>query len=478
MDNETCYRAVLARDKRYDGRFFTAVLTTGIFCRPICPANIPRQENCRFMPSAAAAQAAGFRPCLRCRPELSPNYPGWYGTSATVTKALRYISDGFLNGHDVPQLAEKLGLGERHFRRLFLKHMGTSPKNVALTRRLLMAKQLLTESTLPLTDVAHIAGYQSVRRFNDALKKNFRLSPTDIRKKIIPSGNISKDLTLKLAFNPPYDWENIVNYLAPRAIPGVEHISGGNYARTFIVKGNVGSFTVSLIPGKDMLAITIHSHEISAIPLILSRVRNIFDLDANIEVINGHLMAHTDLGWRINKNPGQRVIGAWDAFELTVRAILGQQVSVAAATTLIGRLVSRHGIACDTPWTGLSHVFPAPEILAKADLSGLGITGKRMKAINHLAQTLTDDPDYFQRPSNLTDFIQHLCKLPGIGEWTASYVAMRAMRETDAFPAADLVLQKRLQKGDKRPTAKELEKTSEDWRPWRAYAAMYLWANE
>ncbi len=479
MDNQTCYRAVLARDKRYDGRFYTAVLTTGIFCRPICPANPPKLENCRFMPSAAAAQAAGFRPCLRCRPELSPNFPGWHGTSATVTKALRYISDGFLNENGIPELAEKMGMGERHFRRLFQKHMGTSPKNVALTRRLLMAKQLLCESSLPVAQVAHAAGFQSVRRFNDALKRNFRLSPSDIRRKSGSTVSKSAEITLKLDYSPPYNWDNIINYLGSRAIPGVERVCDDSYSRTFHLQGKAGSFTVSPLENENLLSVSVRTSEITSLPLILSRVRNIFDLDTNIAVVNECLSGHSDLTERIKSNPGLRVIGAWDAFELTVRAILGQQVTVAAATTLSGRIVSRYGLPCKTPYASLTHIFPSPEILAKADLSGLGITGNRVKAIQHLARTLTDDPVFFQHPSNLTDFITHMCRLPGIGPWTANYVAMRAMGEADAFPSADLVLLKRMQKnGSPRPTAKELEKISENWRPWRAYAAMHLWAND
>ncbi|MBL4895043.1 MAG: DNA-3-methyladenine glycosylase 2 family protein [Emcibacter sp.] len=483
MDNETCYRAILARDKRYDGRFFTAVLTTGIFCRPICPAKPPKLKNCRFMPSAAAATAAGFRPCLRCRPELSPNSPGWLGTSATVTKALRYISDGFLNDHTVPELAEKMGLGERHFRRLFQKHMGTSPKNVALTQRLLMAKQLLTETRLPVSEVAHAAGFQSLRRFNAALKKHFRLSPSDIRKQngspLNETRDKSTDLTLKMSYSGPYNWQNILNYLGPRAIPGVEHIHKGCYSRTFHLNGKVGSFTVAPQTTAPLLSVTLHTDDITAIPLILSRIRNLFDLDTNIAVVNDHLSQHAALKPSIENNPGHRLIGAWDPFELTVRAILGQQVSVAAATTLTGRLTTRHGLPSGLSCEGLKYIFPSPEILADADLSGLGITGNRMKAIQHLARTVADDPAFFQHPTNLPDFITHMCALPGIGPWTANYVAMRAMREADAFPSADLVLQKRLQKKNhKRPTAKELDVMSEDWRPWRAYAAMLLWASD
>ncbi len=479
VDTETCYKAVLARDKRYDGSFFTAVLTTGIFCRPICPANTPKQKNCRFMPSAAAAQAAGFRPCLRCRPELSPNFPGWHGTSATVTKALKYISDGFLNSNDVPGLAEKLGLGERHFRRLFQKHMGTSPTNVAMSRRLLMAKQLLCESRLPVTQIAHAAGFQSVRRFNDALKRNFKLSPSDIRKRNGSTAGNSAELTLKLGYSPPYNWENIINYLRPRAIPGVETICDNSYSRTFQLQDRIGSFTVAPLTKVNMLSVTIRNCEVTSIPLILSRVRSIFDLDTNINVINHHLSDFPDLAGRILNNPGIRVIGAWDPFELTIRAILGQQVTVAAATTLSGRIVARHGIPCVTPCATLSHIFPTPEILAKADLSGLGITGNRIKAIQNLAQVLTDDPDFFNRSTDLSDIIDNLCKLPGIGAWTANYVAMRALGEVDAFPSADLILQKRMQENDMpRPTAKELEKISQNWRPWRAYAAMYLWNSD
>lgn len=430
------------------------------------------------MPSAAAAQAAGFRPCLRCRPELSPNYPGWHGTSATVTKALRYISDGFLNDNNIPELAERLGIGERHLRRLFHKHMGTSPQKLALSRRLLMAKQLLTESSLSITQIAHAAGFQSLRRFNDALQHNFRLSPSDIRKN---SRSVEKatDLTLKLDYSPPYDWQHIINYLTPRATPGVEQVTTDSYSRSFQLNGQMGSFTVSPTSTQEnTLSVTIRTENIISIPLILSRIRHIFDLDTNIAVVNRHLLTQPILTKAITKSPGIRIIGAWDPFELTIRAILGQQVTVAAATTLTGRLAQRHGLSCESSHTNLTTIFPTPEILAEADLSGLGITGSRIKAIGHLASTLKNDPLFFQHPTNLPDFITHMRTLPGIGPWTANYVAMRAMGESDAFPSADLVLQKKLQKkGEQRPTAKYLEKISEDWRPWRAYAAMHLWAS-
>ncbi len=478
MDHKSCYKAVLARDRRYDGRFFTAVITTGIFCRPICPARTPKEENCLFWPSAAAAQAAGFRPCLRCRPELSPNYPGWHGTSATVTKALRYISDGFLNDHNIPQLAEKLGVGERHFRRLFHKHMGTSANVVALNRRLLMAKQLLTETSLSVTQVALASGFQSLRRFNDALKKNFRLKPTEIKKHPAALLNKAESLTLQLSYTPPFHWDHIAAYLAIRAIPGVEIIKKNRYSRSFQINGKSGCFTVFPHPNKDILCLTIHNAEITSIPLILSRARSLFDLDSNIDTINRHLSAHPDMAWRVKMTPGIRVIGAWDPFELTIRAILGQQVTVAAATTLSGRIVARHGLRADTPEKKITHIFPTAQILANADLSGLGITQNRVKAIHHLARMLVDDPSFFQRATNLVDFVDMLCRLPGIGAWTANYVAMRAMKETDAFPSSDLVLLKRMQKNGQRPTARKLEAISEDWRPWRAYAAMYLWAND
>jgi len=478
LDHKSCYKAVLARDRRYDGRFFTAVITTGIYCRPICPARTPKEKNCLFLPSAAAAQAAGFRPCLRCRPELSPNFPGWHGTSATVTRALRYISEGFLNDHNIPQLADKLGIGERHFRRLFQKHMGTSANIVALNRRLSIAKQLLTETSLSVTQVALASGFQSLRRFNDALKKHFRLKPIEIKKHHAAPQNNAESLTLQLSYNPPFDWGHMTNYLSIRAIPGVEAVEGNRYSRSFQLNGKSGSFTVFPHPDKEILCLTIHNAAIPSIPLILSRVRSLFDLDSNIDIINHHLSAHPDMAWRVKATPGLRVMGAWDPFELTIRAILGQQVTVAAATTLSGRIVARHGLITDTPEKKITHIFPTAQILVDADLSELGITHSRIRAIHHLARMLVDDPLFFQRATNLDDFVSTLCHLPGIGPWTANYVAMRAMKETDAFPGSDLILLKRMQKNGKRPTARKLETISEDWRPWRAYAAMYLWAND
>lgn len=478
LEHERCYKAVLARDPRYDGRFFTGVLTTGIFCRPICPARPPLEKNCTFYPSSAAAGAAGFRPCLRCRPELSPDLPGWNGTSTTVIKALRYISEGYLNENSVEELASKMGVGERHLRRLFKKHMGISPKEVAMSRRLLLAKKLLSETSLPLTQIALAAGFQSLRRFNDIFLKKYRLSPGKIRKAkqaVLVKHASSTAINLQLNYMPPFSWEMVIGYLKTRAMSGVERVTDHHYARSFMHKGKTGHFKLYNLPEKNALQGHIDYPDIRELPLIISKIRTLFDLDCNISVINQHLSKHNDLKERIRKNPGIRVVGAWDPFELSIRAILGQQISVIAATTLVGRMIEKYGTYCPENPKGLQFIFPSVTSIAQADLSGLGIPQKRIEAIQNLATILESDPDFFGSALSLDHMIKKLTQLKGIGPWTAHYVAMRALREPDAFPAADLVLLKALSKNDKRPTPKELEKTAEQWRPWRAYGAMYLW---
>jgi AraC family transcriptional regulator, regulatory protein of adaptative response / DNA-3-methyladenine glycosylase II len=473
LDPGVCYRALETRDARWDGRFFTCVTTTGIYCRPVCPARRPKIESCVFVPSAAAAQAAGFRPCLRCRPESAPSAAAWRGTASTVTRALALIDEGALDeGGDVEGLAERLGIGGRQLRRLFDEHLGASPIQVAETRRVLLAKRLLTDTTLTLGNVALAAGFGSVRRFNVVIRRSCGFTPRELRARTRtrPShGDDASAVTVKLPFREPYDWTAMLGFLARRAIPGVEKITAESWRRTVAIDGARGTVEVRR-GGPSHLVATVCLTRVTALAPVLVRLRRVFDLDADAAAIARHLAKDARLAGAVDTNPGLRIPGAWDGFELAVRAILGQQVSVTAATTLAGRLVAAHGERLDD--TG-ALLFPSPAALAGADLRGIGLPATRAAAISALASAVVRDPDLLSRFRDVATTKAALAALPGIGAWTAEYVAMRALGEPDAFPSTDLVL---LQALDATPA--DARAQAEAWRPWRAYAAMHLWMED
>jgi AraC family transcriptional regulator of adaptative response / DNA-3-methyladenine glycosylase II len=476
LDHAICDRARLARDARFDGRFFIGVTSTGIYCRPICPAPSPKRRNIRYFPSAAAAAEAGFRPCLRCRPETAPGTPAWNGTSATVSRALRLIGEGALDERSVGDVAESLGVSARHLDRLFVQHLGAPPIAVAQTRRLHFAKQLISDSDLPMTQVALASGFQSIRRFNDTFRKLYGRTPSELRRaqaQAPAAGAAEGQYVFRLAYRPPYDWESLTDFLAARATPGVEEVVDGAYRRTVAVRGKQGIVEVRHIPRHHALEVRIRFPEPSALLQIVAGVRGIFDLGADPAIIAGHLQRDPLLRRMVKRHPGLRVPGAWNGFELAVRAILGQQVTVRGATTLAGRLAARFG----TPLTtvdrgGLTHVFPEAEVLAQARLEGLPQT--RAEAIRGLARAVVAGKVPLSGAATAEALRTRLTSLKGIGEWTAHYVAMRALNEPDSFPAGDLVLQRALGKG-KKLTSLALLRRAEAWRPWRAYAAMQLW---
>jgi AraC family transcriptional regulator, regulatory protein of adaptative response / DNA-3-methyladenine glycosylase II len=484
LDRDVCYRALQTRDARFDGHFFTAVLTTKIYCRPICPARIPYLENCLFLASAAAAHQAGFRPCLRCRPEIAPNLRGRLDSGSTIfDRALNAISTGAVDEAGIGELATQLGVSDRHLRRLFTEQLGASPVSVAQTRRILFAKQLIDETNLSMTDVAMAAGFASIRRFNDAMQKTYQKPPRDLRKlKATTTESIQNPhITLKLPFSPPYDWETLIAVLAGRAMPGIEVVTSASYRRTISIGKTHGAIEVRPVPHQNYLIVQIQFPEVAALTQIVDRIRRIFDLSANTTVISAHLATDPYLADIVAAKPGLRIAGAWDGFELAIRAILGQQISVAAATTLASRLVAAYGeplvaekIANVT--SDLRFVFPRPERLIGVDLTKLGITKARAHAIESLAAAVVANPQLLQGFQTLDDAVFQLCKLPGIGEWTAHYIAMRSLREPDAFPAGDLALLRSISKHDPLMTKAKLAQRAETWRPWRAYAAMYLWS--
>jgi AraC family transcriptional regulator of adaptative response / DNA-3-methyladenine glycosylase II len=478
LDHDACYRAITLRDPRFDGRFFTAVKTTGIYCRPVCPARTPRPENVTFYPTAAAAQQAGFRPCLRCRPETAPDMGAWRGTSNTVSRALALIELGALDRGTVDALGNRLGLGERQLRRLFRQHLGASPVAVAQTRRVLLAQQLIRETHLPMTEVAFAAGFGSIRRFNETFLGLFGRAPGTLRRLGGPEAAAACDgeISLLLRYQPPYDWRAMLEFLRQRAIPGMERVADGCYSRTLQIDGVQG--TVSIRPGEgNALRAGIRFPKVSTLPVIIARLRRVFDLAADPLPIAAHLERDPVLAPLVAKRPGLRLPGAWDGFELAIRAVLGQQISVPAAVRLAGRLVAAHGEPMAAPDRDLTHVFPGPEVLAGADLTVLGMPRSRAATICAVAAAVLADPNIFGAHLGLDEAVHRLRSIRGVGEWTAQYIALRQLREPDAFPAADIGLMRALASDrGRRPTADELLARAEQWRPWRGYAAQHLWA--
>ncbi len=468
LDRKICRSARLARDARFDGKFFIGVRSTGIFCRPVCPARSPQEQNVEYYATAAACVEAGLRPCLRCRPESSPGTPAWVGTSVTVSRALRLIGEGALEDEGVDALAERLGIGSRHLRRLFLEHLGATPVAVAQTRRLLAAKKLIDETSLPLTEIAIASGYGSIRRFNAAFRASYGRGPRELRKErqAVPGAG---SCTLQLRFRPPYDYGALLEFLRRRAIPGVEYVAGDAYRRTFLMGGGAGWLEVRP-NGLNALTLRVERAGSTELLHIAGRVRRLFDLDADPLPIGEVLSGDPVLRKFASARPGLRVPGAWDGFELGVRAILGQQVSVAGASTLSGRVAARFGRPVPFDVDGLTHTFPTAGELAEVDLA-IGIPAARAEAIREFARATASGEAAFHGGVDTADLVELLCAIRGIGPWTAQYIAMRALSDPDAFPADDLALLRAT--GEK--TAKAMERRAEPWRPWRAYAAMHIW---
>jgi AraC family transcriptional regulator of adaptative response / DNA-3-methyladenine glycosylase II len=478
LQNEIYERARLARDARFDGQFYIAVRTTGIYCRPICPVMSPKRENITFFASAAAASEAGYRPCLRCRPECAPGTPAWGGTSTTVRRGLRLIAGGALDEGNVELLAERLGVTSRHLRRLFTRHLGASPLAVAHTQRLHFAKRLIDDTRLPMTHISAAAGYRSVRRFNDAFIKTYGRPPRELRKVGANghNGRKSAALILRLPYRTPFSWEALLQFFAHRATPGVERVDGDTYRRTIAVNGEHG--IVEVRPGQPgYLSMTLHGVGTSSLFEVIQRMRELFDLDAPVAEIGVILGRDTKLRAELRKNPGIRVPGAYSGFELTVRAILGQQVSVKAATTLAGRIAARYGEPLKVAGAAdpaLSHVFPSPERLRLARLNNMGLVGSRAETIRRVAAAAAHGDLDFDPSQDPNAFCGALTSIKGVGDWTAQYVAMRVLKYPDAFPATDLGLLKALTH-PQRTTAAIIRERAEAWRPYRAYAAMLMW---
>lgn len=472
-----CEQARLSRDARFDGLFFTAVTSTRIYCRPMCPAPAPKASNVTYYRHAAAAEAAGFRPCLRCRPELSPGDGAWRRGDEVVARALKLIDQGWLSDRPLAELADMLGLSERQLRRLFTDRLGASPVEVHGTRRLLFAKQLLTETQLPITEVALASGFGSLSRFNTTFRDTYRMAPRDLRKRT--GAVIGEGVTLRLAYRPPYDFDAMLDFLRGRALPGVEVVDAHSYARVIGSADAPGWLRVSRWDGAGdghALKLELHGAMPAGMLGIVQRIRRMFDLDADPRAIAAALSHDARLRPLLRKRPGLRLPSGWDGFEIAVRAIIGQQVSVAAARTLTARLAQKYGSAIALPASeGFAHLFPTPEVLADAELTSIGLTRARAATVNTVARALLSGAVDFNPERTLEDFVARWVALPGIGPWTANYMALRALGHPDAFPADDLVLQKAVPTDGSRMTARALTARAADWRPWRAYAVIQLW---
>jgi AraC family transcriptional regulator of adaptative response / DNA-3-methyladenine glycosylase II len=484
LDAETCYQAMLSHDARFDGRFFGGVTTTGIYCRPVCRVTPPRFENVRWFACAAAAEAAGFRPCRRCRPESAPGTPAWLGSSALVSRALRLISEGALDEISLEQFADKLGIGTRHLRRLFAEHLGVSPVAMAGARRVHFAARLIEETALPITEIAFAAGFSSIRQFNSAIQAAFGQSPTEIRQRLGLKTIVRKNqesahgsLLLRLPYRPPLAWAVMSGFLATRAITGVESVKDNAYRRTIHVNGQSGVIELQHVPDEAFMLLRVWLPSYEQAMQIVERARRIFDLNADPLQINEHLRRDPLLTAAVNKTPGLRVPGAWDGFEATVRAVLGQQISVSAARTLAGRFAAAFGTPLETPFAELTTVFPTPEQVAARnvnELIRLGILAKRAQTILDLSAALSRGELALTPSADVAATLAQLKTIAGIGDWTAQYIAMRALTWPDAFPHTDLGVMKALD--EKNP--KQILARSEAWRPWRAYAVVHLWTNE
>jgi AraC family transcriptional regulator of adaptative response / DNA-3-methyladenine glycosylase II len=472
LDSDSCYRALATHDARFDGRFFVGVRSTRIYCRPVCSVRLPRRENCRFFMSAAAAELEGFRPCLRCRPELAPGLAAVDASARFAQAAVQLIEDGVLEQGGIEALAARIGITSRHLRRVFDAQFGVSPVEYAQTQRLLLAKRLLTDTSLPVTDVALASGFGSLRRFNALIRTRYRMPPSRLRREAAPA-SLPSAMRFELAYRPPYDWDAMLAFLGARAIAGVEQVDAHGYRRTLAVANRAGRsagwISVSHAPRRHAVIVGISGSLARAVPTVLGRVRHTFDLACDPAPILAQL------GDLALARPGLRVPGTCDGFELAVRAVIGQQVSVAGARTLLGRLAGAFGtpLAQGRP-DGLERLFPCAEDLARRtpeELRAIGLTAARARTLGALAQAVANGNVALTPGADVERTREALESIRGIGPWTSGYIAMRALGWPDAFPDNDLVVLRAM--GEVH--AHRARARSEAWRPWRAYAVMHLW---
>ncbi|HVP68083.1 MAG TPA: AlkA N-terminal domain-containing protein [Anaeromyxobacteraceae bacterium] len=474
LDPVTCHRALAARDRRFDGLFFVGVSTTGVYCRPVCPARTPRREHCSFFRRAAEAEGRGYRACLRCRPELAPGAGPLESGPRLAASALARIEAGFLNEGSVDELAASLGVSARHLRRAVVETLGVTPVELAQTRRLGLAKQLLHDTRLSLAEVALASGFESVRRFNALFRTRFGRPPSELRREVGRSDAARDAVELRLDYRPRFDWPALLAFLEARATPGVEEVADGVYRRTVRHGGRTGWVSVAHDARRPALLARVAPSLSGALMPLAARLRAAFDLDARPEAVAAHLERDPLLRRSVRRRPGLRLPGAFDGFEAAARAVVGQHVSVRAATTVAGRLAAALGDPIETPFPGLDRLFPAAAVVGAAGegaIAKLGMPGARARALGALANAVHTGALSLETPADAARAREALTALPGIGPWTADVIAMRALAQPDAFPAADLGIARAL--GARSP--REAEERAEPWRPWRAYAAMHLW---
>ena len=473
-DAERCYRIVCSRDARYDGWFVTAVTSTRVYCRPSCPARTPRREHVVFHPTAAAAVAAGYRACRRCRPDVTPGSPAWHGRADVVARAMRLVADGVVDREGVCGLARRLGYSERQLHRLLVAEVGAGPLALARVQRAHTARLLLETTALPVTATAFAAGFTSVRQFNDTVRAVYATTPTDLRRRRgADPGSAPGTLTIRLAARQPLDAASVLRFLGERAVPGVEELVDGAYRRVLDLPH--GPATVALADGGDHVRCTLRLADLADLGAAVQRCRRLLDLDADPVAVDDHLGTDPLLGPLVQAAPGTRVPGHVDGAELAARAVLGQQVSVAGARTLAGRLVAAHGHPLPAPDGGLTHRFPTAEAVAAIDPATLAIPRRRATALVGMAAAIAEGRVAPDAGADRAAAERSLLALPGIGPWTASYVAMRALGDPDAFLAGDLGLRHAVERLGHAGDPRAVTALAERWRPWRAYAAIHLW---
>jgi AraC family transcriptional regulator of adaptative response / DNA-3-methyladenine glycosylase II len=469
LNAEMCDRARMARDARFDGRFFTGVRTTGIYCRPICPVKPARSANVCFFPSATAAERAGFRPCLRCRPETAPRTPMWHGSGATVSRGLTLINAGFLDEHSVEELATTLGMGARHLTRLFMQHLGAPPGMLARTRRVQLAKNLLDETDLTMTEIAFAAGFSSLRRFNTTFKETYGCPPSHFKRPGHETSVNGRSVTIQLAYRPPFHWTLLAALLAAEATPGVEAASDDAYCRTITVDQAAGWLSVRPVPGQNLLQLCCYLTDYARLKHIIERVRTMFDLGANPVQIGSHLQRHPQMASLVSQAQGLRLPGAWDGFEAAVRVLVARDIGQAGTTAVMGRLAAAYGqtlIAAGD--RRLTTLFPTAASLMRASVAGLGLSRLAADRIKRLAQSVAYGSIRFDLTVAFDELVSSLTHEADLDLPSAHWVAMRALGEPDAAPfGAPSALT---------PTVQPwLGATAQEaWRPWRSYAAVLL----
>ena len=478
IDDDAAYSAMKSHDPRFDGVFFVGVTSTGIYCRPICPVKVPKRENCRFFDSAGAAEKAAFRPCLRCRPELAPGHAPVDQAHRLADLIVQRMDEGLADeGAGLEEIATQFNLSSRQLRRIVQQELGVSPMELIQTRRLLLAKQLLTDTKLPVIEVAFASGFSSLRRFNDAFSSHYRMPPTRLRKEAAEHPgkiNAADTSTLQLGYRPPYDWQAMLKFLAARTIREVEFVSADTYARTINLGGHTGWIKVSNAAAKNALLVEFTHSLTPVLPALLGRLRHMFDLTARPDLIAEHLRQDVTLRKSVTQHPGLRVPGAFDGFEMAVRAILGQQITVQAATKIACRYAEAFGEKIETPFPELTRLSPTVTKVTRAsvdEIASLGIIRTRSACILAMAEAIRSGALQLEPGANPQTTIAQLVTLPGIGPWTAHYIAMRALRWPDAFPKEDIAVRNNL--GG--VTAKQAEEMSQPWRPWRSYAVIHVW---